>query len=581
LIRGKYIFMNNKNKIISLFSIASMLLSSCAIMPADDPEDLSVLDNIQNALDEAAHQKSSSPANELPANISDALLPATSINLQKGAVEKVEPRFDIAVSRANARSFYISLIKDTPYNMIVHPDVKGRITLNLKDVTIPEVMEIAYDVYGFEYEKTKNSYIVHPNKIRSKMFKVNYLNVTRTGQSATRVSSGQPTERSSSSRSSNRSSSTNRSTSQSVLAASNIKTESKVDFWSEVEASIAAIIGTGEGKSVVVSPQPGLIIVRAYPSELRQVEEFLQTAELIMQRQVIIEAKIIEVELRDGYQQGINWADLSDSGHTLLGQTGGGTILGSPNTLSGISGNTGNLDPSNFSQLAGTATSAFGGMFSLAINTGNFRAFFEFLETQGNMQVLSSPRVSTVNNQKAVIKVGSDEFFVTEISSTTTSSAIASSSTPNVTLTPFFSGISLDVTPQIDGDGNIILHIHPTISEVVDQEKVITVASQTLALPLAFSKVRESDSIVRARSGQIIVIGGLMTNKLIEKESGTPILSSIPILGELFKHTSEQNIKSELVILLKPIIIDGDDTWSEVIGESSNRVKQIYHEYNN
>ncbi len=121
-------------------------------------------------------------------------------------------------------------------------------------------------------------------------------------------------------------------------------------------------------------------------------------------------------------------------------------------------------------QLAGSAVSAFGGMFSVAVKTGSFAAFFEFLETQGNMQILSSPRVSTVNNQKAVIKVGSDEFFVTDISTTTTS-GVATTTTPDITLTPFFSGISLDVTPQIDDKGDIILHVHPTISKVVDQEK--------------------------------------------------------------------------------------------------------------
>ena len=196
------------------------------------------------------------------------------------------------------------------------------------------------------------------------------------------------------------------------------------------------------------------------------------------------------------------------------------------------------------------------------------------------MQILSSPRVSTVNNQKAVIKVGSDEFFVTDISTTTTS-GVATTTTPDITLTPFFSGISLDVTPQIDDKGDIILHVHPTISKVTDQEKNINISGQSLTLPLAFSTVRESDSIVHARNGEIVVIGGLMTNTLVEKVAATPILSSIPILGELFKHYSEEKVKSELVILLKPIVIDDDANWSNVMNESSTRVKQIYHEYNN
>jgi MSHA biogenesis protein MshL len=569
--------MNNKQKIIGLLGILPMLLTSCASVPEDTSKDtgpdLSVLGSIQSSLDVPAWQDTQS---QLPESVSDALLPSNNLNMPAGSVEKVEPRFDISVNRANARSFFISLVKNTPYNIVVHPDVKGKITLNLKDVTIPEVMEIAYNSYGYEYEKTANGFVVHPNKIQSRMYKINYLNVTRQGQSATRVSSGQPTDSTNNSKK-NGNTTTSQSKTQSVLAASNITTESKLDFWSEIRASVESILGTGEGRSVVVSPQSGLIIIRGYPSELRMAENYLSSAELIMQRQVILEAKIIEVELKDGYQQGINWADLSNSGNTLAGQTGGGTLL--QDGVSSIAGNTGNLDPGNFSQLAGNAVSAFGGMFTLAVKSGNFAAFFEFLQTQGNMQVLSSPRVSTVNNQKAVIKVGSDEFFVTDVSSTTTS-GVATTTTPNVTLTPFFSGISLDVTPQIDDKGKIILHIHPTISNVVDQEKTIAVGADVLSLPLAFSQVRESDSIVSARNGEIVIIGGLMTEKLVEKEAGTPILSSIPLLGNLFKHTSQEKVKSELVILLKPIVIDNQNSWSKAIGESSTRVKQIYHEYN-
>ncbi len=105
----------------------------------------------------------------------------------------------------------------------------------------------------------------------------------------------------------------------------------------------------------------------------------------------------------------------------------------------------------------------------------DFAAFIELLETQGDVQVLSSPRIATINNQKAVIKVGSDEFFVTDISSTTVTGT-ATTTSPDITLTPFFSGIALDVTPQIDAGGRVTLHVHPTISQVTDQQKTITVA---------------------------------------------------------------------------------------------------------
>lgn len=572
--------MNTKQKIIVLCCCGSMLLSACASKPVDDrnksDSSLTVLENIQKSLDTSEQKKLSAKTGQLPDDVADALLPTTSVNLPAWSVEKIEARFDISVNRADARQFFISLVKDTPYNMVVHQDVKGKVTLNLKDVTIPEVMDTVFNIYGYDYERTAVGFIVHPNKIQSRIFKMNYLNVTREGTSATRVSSGQPSEKNTSS--SRQNLTTTQSKSQSTLAASKITTASKLDFWSEIQLAVESIIGKDENKSVVISPQSGLIIIRAYPGELRKAQEFLQSAEIIMQRQVILEAKIIEVELKDGYQQGINWAKLSSNGEVLASQTGGGSLLQDGTSVT--SGNTGNLDPNNFVQLAGSAVSAFGGMFSVAAKSGSFAAFFEFLKTQGNMQILSSPRISTVNNQKAVIKVGSDEFFVTDISTTTTS-GVATTTTPDITLTPFFSGISLDVTPQIDDKGGIILHVHPTISKVVDQKKSITVSDQDLILPLAFSTVRESDSIIHAQSGEIVVIGGLMSNRLVEKVAATPILSDIPILGELFKHYSEEEVKSELVILLKPIVIDSDENWSKYMDDSSTRVKQIYHEYDN
>jgi MSHA biogenesis protein MshL len=359
------------------------------------------------------------------------------------------------------------------------------------------------------------------------------------------------------------------------LSGSQVETDSEADFWSELQTSLRTIVGSGGGRSVVINPQSGVVVVRAMPSELRDVAQFLNTTQDVVERQVILEAKIIEVELSDGFRSGINWAALGEPGRgkTIIGgQTGGGTLFDTG--VSEIAGNTGNLDPSNLSQIAGNVASAFGGVFSLALNLNDFTAFIELLETQGNVQVLSSPRVSTVNNQKAVIKVGTDEFFVTEVSSTTVTGT-TSTTTPSVTLTPFFSGIALDVIPQIDEDNNVILHIHPTVSQVEQQTKLITVAGQEQSLPLAQSSVRESDSIVRARSNQIIVIGGLMQNTTSEDVGSTPLLGDIPVVGSLFRHTDQRSLKSELVILLRPIVVDSDAAWKNSLQRSSQRFRNL------
>lgn len=156
---------------------------------------------------------------------------------------------------------------------------------------------------------------------------------------------------------------------------------------------------------------------------------------------------------------------------------------------------------------------------------------------------------------------------VSNVSGTTTS--------PDITLTPFFSGIALDVTPQISKDDEVILHIHPSISEVVDQTKEITLGSETLQLPLAFSTVREADTVVRALNGQVVVIGGLMQNISSKDDAGLPGVSDVPALGALFKQQSNRNNRSELVILLRPIVVGSNNTWSNYIKDSAGRMKKL------
>ena len=305
------------------------------------------------------------------------------------------------------------------------------------------------------------------------------------------------------------------------------------------------------------------------PDEHRQVAEYLATIQDSAQRQVVLEAKIIEVELSDGFQTGINWAALGNSGSTTVtgGMVGGQQLF--DDGVSDLAGTPLTLDP-NGTPLSSFPSSGFGGVFALAVSGTDFSAFVELLDTQGDAKVLSSPRVSTVNNQKAVIKVGSDEFFVTGVASNTTTGT-ATNTNNTVQLTPFFSGIALDVTPQISKDGEVILHIHPSVSEVRDQRKQISIGDDQSSLPLAFSSVRESDSVIRARSGQIVVIGGLMKSSTNKEESGVPLLGDIPVLGHLFRHTREREVKSELVILLKPIVIEGDDDWEGMTRDYRDR----------
>ena len=517
---------------LGMASAAFALLSACATQPPATPETVNVA---------------------VPPDVADALLPEPKppqVLVAKPIAE--ESRFDINVHSAPARGFFMSLVDGTPYNMVVQPEVTGEITLDLKNMTVPEVMQAVQAAFGYEYRQTPYGFVVLGANLTTRVFQVNYLNVSRKGRSNTRVSSGQLTDPDSQNQSSGGNFQTGGTDRETVIA-SGIETLTNSDFWQELDRTLKILVPTGEGRSIAINRESGLVIARAMPSELRTIASYLAGMQSNLERQVILEAKILEVTLNDAFQAGINWAAVGNPD----GRNYFGGIVGGPGVFAnGANTNAGNpLNPAT--PIASIAGNFIGSGFVGAINTGDFDIVLELLRAQGDVRVLSSPRVATVNNQKAIIKVGSDEFFVTGVDSNTTTGA-ASNTSQNVELTPFFSGISLDVTPQIDEQSNVVLHVHPIVSEVQDQTKTIIVGNQQQTLPLALSNVRESDSIVRARSGQVVVIGGLMQQTNRDEDFGLPGLSSIPLIGNLFKQQRKSQLKSELVILLRPLAVNVD-----------------------
>jgi MSHA biogenesis protein MshL len=507
----------------------------------------------------------------VPRDVADALLPPLA---PAGRPRPAgEARFDINVRDVPAQAFFMSLVEGTPYNIVVQPGVTGEVTLTLRGVTVPEAMEYARDAFGYDYTRTGSAFTVYSETMQARVFRVNYLDVKRTGKSRISVSSGQLTERSG-----DGGAGSGASGSTGTVAASGIETESDSNFWVDIEATVRTLVPEGNGRKLIVNPAAGLVVARAMTSELRAVESYLRTLQANLTRQVILEAKIVEVGLNENFQAGINWNVIStdsDGNSSAVGQFGGaGVFDDGANTSSGAPIT---VDPTTGAMGVPVSPTAIGGAITAVLGIGDFNAVIEMLQGQGDVQVLSSPRVATVNNQKAIIKVGSDEFFVTKVTSNATNTGAGGATTSrSVEFTPFFSGIALDVTPQIDESGIVTLHVHPTVSEVRDDVKQLEFgAGETETFPLALSSVREADSIVRARSGQIIVIGGLMQESNRDDRFGVPLLSRLPLIGFLFRQTRVSSRKSELVILLKPIVVESDEQWAEEVRRRELKVEDI------
>ena len=540
-----------KNHLIIFFlsGLLGIFISSCA---AHAPRQTVVAGDETMILREGMMANNQLPkaGKPTPLSINKDLLPDIPLP-QTGLIAKSQHRFDMRVQNAPARAFFASLVKGTPYSVVVSPEIQGNITLDLKRVTIAEAMDAVRDSYGYEYQVTPYGFRVSVPTIQTKIYHINYLDVHRFGRSETSINPG---INNSNNNSNNNGQNLNSSTNSSINnngdnnrngagSSSNVTTLSNTDFWTGLQTALSAIVGKEGGHSVIVNPQSGIVIVSALPGELRQIEKYLISSQLIMNRQVILEAKILEVQLDAGYESGINWS--------LLGLQQEGN------------------------QKISDDIKQFTSIFTLhATGDANFNLVLKALQTQGKVKVLSSPRISTVNNQKAVIKVGTDQYFVVNVSSNVANSIGGLNTTQNVDLEPFFSGIALDVTPQIDRQGNVTLHVHPVVSQVTGNEIAFTLNGKVQTIPSARTAIRESDSIVHARDGQIVVIGGLMQNSMSEHQGSTPIVDRIPVLRGLFQDKRQNSSRTELVILLRPILVKNNE-WNDDMRRSAKDYQEM------
>jgi MSHA biogenesis protein MshL len=537
---------------------------------------------IQDELNKAAAQPLKAPTD---AAVKDALLPPLRVEIPSGASDRpIEPKFDLAVNNAPAGQVFMSIVSGTRYSMLVHPQVGGTISVNLKDVTVREALDAIRELYGYEYRLEGTRIFIQPVTIQTRVFQVNYLVGQRTGRSDVRVTSGSVADAPVAGvpGSPIPAGTAGAAGSSTLSDSSRVQTQTRSDFWESLTQTLHAIVGEGGGKTVIVNPQAGIVVVRALPVELRNVEAYLKAIRLSVERQVMLEAKIIEVTLNEQFQAGVNWARFTNRGAGGLLEPGATLGTTGPVSNAALTASVAGRSISA-TATAGTLIQGVpgGALLGLAFQTENFAGLLQFLESQGSVQVLSSPRIATLNNQKAVLKVGTDEFFITNITggTTTTTGAVAgttgTNTFPTLTLRPFFTGVALDVTPQIDEDSNIILHIHPSVSNVQQQDRQVnlgTLFGGNITLPLARSTVSETDSIVKVGDSNIVAIGGLMKIDIANDQSGLPLLQDIPVAGQAFRSNRRTAVKKELVILIKPTVVQTDRDLQQDLQETRDRL---------
>lgn len=551
-----------------------------------------LLDNMQYVLSDAAM------AYEPPATVTPddlvlrELIPG--LSLSDDLLAPVAERFNVVAEQQTARDFFNNLVAGTDYGVIVSPGVDGLISINMPNVTIDEVMNTVQRIYRFDIQREGMIYHIGPRTMQTRVFTIDYLNVSRQGSSSASVNI----------QSSGGAGGAGGGAAGGALAGASgggggvgggasgsggsaggggggqVTTNTQTDFWADIRETLEDMVllpssgsaasfsaGSGSGllaglgaaepeqqeqqrSRVIVQPQVGLVMVTAFPEQLEQVEAYLRQAQDILSREVTIQVQFLEVVLNKGFQSAIDFDTFGPEGSTANTVTGS---FGSDNiSIDGIS------NP-----------------LAIATNFTDFNAVFQILESRGTTQVLSSPSLKVLNNQKALFQDGDQEYFQTGVGSNVVSTGSSTTQSSANSLQPFFSGIAMDITPQISADGTITLHVHPTITTVSEQTKPIAGEQ----VPLARTAVRELDSIIRAQDGRIVVLGGLAYERNVDDTAGIPYANDLPIVGAAFDQQRRSTVKSEFIILLRPIIAS-PQSEQQLLIERNDRLREINRSLN-
>ncbi|MFN2308709.1 MAG: pilus (MSHA type) biogenesis protein MshL [Gammaproteobacteria bacterium] len=491
-----------------------LLLGACALTPQrPDPGHLAAP---QTAQQDIPAPVQSAPRLELPR-------PAAPLET-----------YSVVVTEVPVKEMLFALARDAKLNVDIHPGVGGTVTLNALDQTLPQLLDRIARQTDVRFSQDGDTLHVEPDQPFLRSYAVDYVNMARNNTSSVSVATQIATTGQAAGGDAGGGGAGNNSTTE-------VASTSNHQFWGTLERNLRAILGevvtagASEGSAtVIVNAESGVLTVRATDREHRQIQAFIDQVLASAQRQVMIEATVVEVRLNDQYQLGVDWSLIANGAGWSVNQALlGANLSEEPLTL---------LTYADPDTRRGDATA----------NIGLLRQF-------GDVKVLSSPRIMAINNQTALLKVVDNlVYFTIEADTTTTDSVASTTYTTTVHTVPV--GFVMSVTPQINDTDTVILNIRPTISRVTSfvndpNPALIAPSGRRTESSVPQIQVREMDSLLRINSGQTAVLGGLIQDGVDLNRSGTPVLSELPVIGDAFSYRDNRVHRTELVIFLRPRVI--------------------------
>ena len=500
--------------------------------------------------------------------------------------------FNVTVRDVPVADVLFVLARDAHLSLDISPNVVGQVTLIAIDQTLPQILNRIAEQVAMRYEFRDSSIVVKLDTPFDRQYKIDYVNIERESKSASNISTqiqagsnGQITIGAGGASGGGGGSSDTTNNNSTAQLSSNTRNQ----FWRSLTQNVKALVGDNaaltagtngggpqlsaaspaaaspDSSFVVANAETGLLLVRATSRQHERVQQFLDVMLRSAHRQVLIEATVAEVQLSDQYQQGINWQKLNSGSFKATQQPMGPAPL--PGGSVPGSGPGGITYPPSTTPLPNPSLLVLQYVSAPGSFLGNVSAAVSLLESFGTVKVLSSPKLSVLNNQTAFLKVVDNRIYFTINVQVTPGTTVGTQPLVTYTSTPATVpvGFVMSVTPSIDENGMVSMDVRPTISRILDyvNDPNPALAQANVVSQIPEIQTREIESLLRVRSGDIAVMGGLMQDVLNKSSDEVPFVGRIPWLGNLFKYRNDTHTKSELVIFLRPVVIrdaslDGD-----------------------